>query len=122
MKSSFNQMSGFLIHQHGPPHRRPPAQGKVVALAIGSSRLARSPSSPLTPRPPLSFLQRAEHHGGAPLATLEEAPLAHLGLEDFGAALAAHARRVREIHLQGNVVARLDRVAMGKLKVRFCFS
>lgn len=65
--------------------------------------------------------QRTEHHAGSPLATLEEAPLAHAGLEDFAAALAVHCRRVRLVHVAGNVVGRLDRAAMGKLKVSGVF-
>jgi hypothetical protein len=96
---------------------------------VCGKRRARMQSAACRPSPPLvspglplalppSLLQRCEHQAGAPLAALEEAPLAHAGLEDFEAALAAHARRVCQVHLQGNVVGRLDRGALGKLKVR----
>ena len=72
----------------------------------------------LPPLPPHTHTpQRCEHQAGSPLAALAEAPLSHCGLEDFAAGLAAHCRRVRQVHLQGNVVGRLDREAMGKLKV-----
>lgn len=86
------------------------------------ARSTRPRATPLThslpPLPPHTHTpQRCEHQAGSPLAALAEAPLSHCGLEDFAAGLAAHCRRVRQVHLQGNVVGRLDREAMGKLKV-----
>ena len=66
----------------------------------------------------LASPQRCEHQAGSPLRTLAEAPLSHCGLEDFAAALATHCRRVKQVYLAGNVVGRLERAAMGKLKVR----
>ena len=90
--------AGHASHTHGPP----------------TNPITAPPPTP----PPPSFLQRCEHQAGSPLHTLAEAPLSRAGLEDFAASLAAHCRRVRQVHLQGNVVGRLEREALGKLKVK----